>query len=99
MNSGYKVSIAEINGLTTYHAHNGPAGMAVQTLDEEVCQLGQHRYFGTSYNSMATFIDELPTNTYITGFYLLQSKMMMILTTAESHNQSLLTDKTIIDSC
>ena len=97
--SSDKMSIAEINGLTTYRAHAGPAGMVVQTLDEEVCQLGQHRYFGTSYNDMATFIDELPTNTYITGFYLLQSKMM-ILTTAESHNQSLLTDKKkTIDIC
>ena len=62
-----KMSIAEINGLTTYRGHNGPAGMTVQTLDDDVCQLGQHRFFGTSYNDMATFIDELPTNTYVTG--------------------------------
>ena len=66
-NSGDKMSIAEINGLTTYRAHGSPAGMIMQTLDDDVCQLAQHRYFGTNYNSMATFIDELPTNTYVTG--------------------------------
>ena len=67
MLSSDKMSIAEINGLTTYRAHDGPAGMVVQTLDEEVCQLGQHQNIGYGYDNMATFIDALPTGTYLTG--------------------------------
>ena len=63
------MSIAEIDGLPVYRAHDGPKGMAVQTLDEEVCQVAQHRYFSTNYDDMATFIDELPQNTYVTGIY------------------------------
>ena len=67
MNSADRMSIAEINGLTTIRAHNDSEGMTVQTLDGEVCQRGQHEYFGTSYDNMATFIDGLLTNTYVTG--------------------------------
>ena len=66
-NSYDKMSIAEINGLTTFRGSDSSYGMIMQTLDDDVCQLAQHRYFGTNYNSMATFIDELPTNTYVTG--------------------------------